>query len=62
MNNKTEKANTQQRKLTWGEIKKLVESAGVQDNDEVDQIDISWGNLDDFECHLDEDFGWQIRL
>lgn len=49
-------------KLTWKEIKELVEAAGVKDDDEIDSIDISWGELQDFQCYKDEDFGWQIKL
>jgi hypothetical protein len=51
-----------ERKLTWGELKTLIESAGVRDQDEVDSIDISWGRPDQLECHKDDIFGWQIRL
>ena len=55
-------ANTNEKKLTWQEIKNLIESSGVQANDEIDKIDISWGSVEDLECRKDEDFGWQIRL
>lgn len=51
-----------ERKLTWGEIKRLLEEAGVRDEDEIDRIDISWGSIDDLECVRDEDFGWRIVL
>jgi len=49
-------------KITWGELKQLAETMGVQDNDEIDAIDISWGSIEDVKCEKDEDFGWQIRL
>lgn len=49
-------------KLTWKEFKELCEQQGVQDSDELDIIDISWGSLEYFEAKKDEDFGWQITL
>ena len=55
-------ASLDEKKLTWQEIKVLIESAGVQANDEIDKIDISWGASEELECRKDEDFGWQIRL
>lgn len=51
-----------QRKLTWGEVKDMIESAGVRDTDEIDSIDISWGALDQFAATKDEICGWRIRL
>jgi len=39
-------------KITWGELKKLIEENGVAEDDEIDRIDISY----------DDDFGWQIYL
>ena len=51
-----------QEKLTWKELKQLIEAAGVQDDDEIDSVDISWGDADQFEARKDDDFGWQIRL
>lgn len=59
---KTESTTTIEYKLTWRDIKGLIESAGVQDEDEIDDIDISWGNIDEFECRKDEVFGWKVRL
>lgn len=55
-------ASPDEKKLTWQEIKTLIESAGVRADDEIDKIDISWGNIKELECRKDEDFGWQIRL
>lgn len=55
-------ATTDERKLTWQEVKKMVEKSGVKDNDEIDRIDISWGKLEEFECNKDDDFGWRIQL
>ena len=55
-------ASTDERKLTWQELKNLIESYGVQADDEIDKIDISWGSIEELECRKDEDFGWQIRL
>jgi len=49
-------------KLTWKQFKELCEKKGIQDNDELDIIDISWGDIEFFECKKDEDFGWQITL
>lgn len=49
-------------KITWGEFKKLLGEAGVKDDDEIDGIDVSWGNTDEFVCYKDEDFGWIVRL
>ncbi len=51
-----------ERKLTWGELKRRLEAAGVRDEDEIDRIDISWGNPEAIECVHDEDFGWRIIL
>ena len=55
-------SKTRATKLTWKEFKTLCEQKGVQDNDELDSIDISWGDIEYFECKKDEDFGWQITL
>jgi hypothetical protein len=49
-------------KLTWKKFKELCEQQGIQDNDELDIIDISWGSVEYFEAKKDEDFGWQITL
>ena len=49
-------------KVTWGELKKLVEQSGVTDHDEMDRIDIAWGNVDEIKISFDDDFGWQIYL
>ena len=49
-------------KLTWKEFKELCERQGIQDSDELDIIDISWGSVEYFEAKKDEDFGWQITL
>lgn len=51
-----------ERKMTWQEIKELIEKSGVQPGDEIDRIDISWGSIDDFECNKDDIFGWRIIL
>lgn len=53
---------TEERKLTWQEIKELIEQAGVKNGDEIDRIDISWGSIEELSCNKDEDFGWQILL
>ena len=55
-------ASSDEKKLTWQEIKALIESSGVRAEDEIDKIDISWGSVEELECKKDEDFGWQIRL
>ena len=54
--------NPQTNKLTWKQFKELCEQRGIQDNDELDIIDISWGSVEYFEAKKDEDFGWQITL
>jgi hypothetical protein len=51
-----------EQKLTWKEIKDLIEAAGVKDNDEIDDIDISWGDVAELEIEKDEVFGWKVRL
>ena len=48
-------------KFTWREVRRLIEDAGVQDDDEIDCIEISWGTTDQVKLYKDEDFGWQIR-
>lgn len=48
-------------KFTWKEVRRLIEEAGVQDDDEIDCIEISWGTSDQVKLNKDEDFGWQIR-
>lgn len=58
----SKKAPQVEGKITWGELKQLAEQMGIQDNDEIDAIDISWGSIEDVSCTKDEDFGWQIRL
>jgi len=55
-------ATTDEKKLTWQEVKSLIEMAGVKNNDEIDRIDISWGKLEEFICSKDDDFGWRIQL
>lgn len=48
-------------KFTWREIRRMIEEAGVQDDDEIDCIELSWGTVDQVNLTKDEDFGWQIR-
>lgn len=55
-------ATPTERKLTWREIKEVIEAAGVKGDDEIDKIEISWGKLEELLCTQDDDFGWQIRL
>ena len=55
-------ADPSERKLTWGEIRAMIEAAGVKPADEIDKIDVSWGSVDEFTCNKDDVFGWQIRL
>ncbi|MEJ2141946.1 MAG: hypothetical protein P8Y24_06265 [Gammaproteobacteria bacterium] len=55
-------ASTDERKLTWQELKELIEKAGVKNGDEIDRIDISWGSIEELICKKDEDFGWRIQL
>lgn len=48
-------------KFTWQQVRQLIEQAGVQDDDEIDCIEISWGTTDQIKLKKDKDFGWQIR-
>ncbi|HHJ81233.1 MAG TPA: hypothetical protein ENJ65_06325 [Candidatus Tenderia electrophaga] len=48
-------------KFTWQQVRQLIEQAGVQDDDEIDCIEISWGTTDQIKLRKDKDFGWQIR-
>ncbi len=50
------------KKLTWGQLKNLLESAGILNDDEIDTISISWGKIEEMEIKKDEIFGWQIYL
>ena len=52
----------QERKMTWKELKDLIEKSGVKPGDEIDRIDISWGSIDEFQCNKDDIFGWRIIL
>ena len=61
--NKQEKTNVPNYpKLTWAELKEILINQGIQDTDEIDRIDISWGRPEDVECKKDKDFGWQVFL
>ena len=51
-----------EKKMTWNEIKDLIEASGVKPDDEIDRIDISWGSLEEFDCSKDDIFGWRIIL
>ncbi len=53
--------NSVKNKMTWREIREAIENAGVQDDDEIDCIEISWGTREQLVLIKDEDFGWQIR-
>jgi len=52
----------QAQKLTWKQFVDLCDKAGIKEQDEIDSIDISWGEPEYFECHQDEITGWQITL
>ncbi len=54
-------ATKQTTKFTWQQVRQLIEQAGVQDDDEIDCIEISWGTTDQVKLKKDKDFGWQIR-
>lgn len=54
--------NSIQGKITWGDLLKACETAGIGKNDTIDMIDISWGKADQLKCSKDDDFGWQITL
>ena len=58
----TERQKRDGHKITWKELKEHCEAAGIQDNDAIDLISITWGNPNDLICKKDEDFGWQIVL
>jgi len=49
-------------KLTWGELLRKAKEAGIKEEDEIDNISISWGSPDKMEIKKDDDFGWQITL
>ncbi|MDH5257705.1 MAG: hypothetical protein OEX07_06845 [Gammaproteobacteria bacterium] len=49
-------------RITWANLKAKIEAAGVNDQDYIDTVDISWGQLEDLVCYEDEVFGWQIKL
>lgn len=49
-------------KITWGELKQLVEKTGISENDEIDRIDIAWGSIDELKISYDDDYGWQVYL
>jgi len=62
MQNAIKKTEPCGKKLTWGEFKKRAEEVGMSDNDEIDNITISWGGVEDLDLKKDEVFGWQIYL
>ena len=49
-------------KITWRDLKTACEQAGIQDDDMLDLVDISWGSAKNLMCKKDEDFGWQILM
>jgi len=49
-------------KVTWGELKRLIESVGITDTDTLDRIDIAWGSAEEITISCDDDYGWQIYL
>lgn len=53
--------NQPDHKFTWAEVRNMIESAGVKDDDEIDCIEISWGTTEQVKLKKDNDFGWQIR-
>lgn len=53
---------TRQLKITWKDLKSACERAGVQDDDPLDTVHITWGSIDALSCRKDADFGWQIIL
>ncbi len=62
MNNVIKIVEPRDGKLTWGEFKKRAEEAGMQDNDEIDDITISWGPAKDLDLKKDDILGWQVYL
>ena len=52
----------QDQRITWADFKRQVEAAGVKDDDYIDSIDVSWGDLQQLDCTNDDVFGWQIKL
>jgi len=54
--------SVKQNKITWSQFKILAEQAGIKEDDEIDSIDVAWGDIEDFEINQDDDFGWQITL
>lgn len=49
-------------KITWGQLKNILESSGINDEDEIDRIDLGWGEPKHIKVKYDEVFGWQIFL
>ncbi len=49
-------------KITWRDLKNACEQAGVQDEDTLDVVHVTWGNAKHLTCNKDKDFGWQILL
>lgn len=64
MNNQanTMMTETNSLKITWHDLKAACEQAGIQDDDMLDLVDISWGSAKNLVCKKDEDFGWQIVM
>ena len=49
-------------RITWGELVAACEKAGIKDDDEIDVVHITWGGIEHLICEKDKDFGWQIVL
>ena len=56
------RTNPESLKITWRELKKACEEAGIKDDDVIDVVEIAWGDAHELKCVKDEDFGWQITL
>jgi hypothetical protein len=59
---KEETENESGGKITWGQLKHILESSGISDEDEIDRIDLGWGDPQQIKIEYDEIFGWQIFL
>ncbi len=49
-------------KITWRDLKNACEQSGVQDEDTLDVVHVTWGSAKHLKCNKDKDFGWQILL
>ena len=57
----TMEEHTQQKdKITWGDLKTVLERSGIRDCDEIDHIELGWGSPDQIHVEHDDVYGWQV--